>query len=460
MASTPTHLARQAGSRLLQALLTLWIISVLVFLLGQWATDDPVSARGIEVGYDGYDPHDAARRYASAAKGWADLPLFYVSAGSSAEPDTAYRLFPPVRKERLLRLAHRCGSWAPVADYDAAVSACIRRIERDTHYANQPGCQALLARLAVANQPDVVDTTLQALRRLEGSAALPELDRVTTASQTLWSTSVRAWPRLRWHGLRNQYHQWLSSLFGGSSDVPGGSVWRTLRFPLCNTMLVSGTALVLAIVCAVPLGIQAARTSQSRRGRALRGWWLLLYAMPVILIGCVLRYLFATPGHGFHTAWMGGVSVSGYDPDGAWWPWAVENARKMILPILTIFLHILALLVLQIRTGMLDVLHQDYIRTARAKGLTERRVLWRHALPGSLYPLITTVGALLPMIVGGTLVTEAIFPFHGIGEETLQAFLSHNVPVLMAIVLLVAAMTLLGSWLAEVLYRWVDPRVE
>jgi peptide/nickel transport system permease protein len=446
--------------RFLWSLFTLWVVSVVVFHLGQWATPDPVAKREMVVEYDYQEPADMARRYASAAAGWADKPLFYVEMGSSARPDTAYKIFPPARRERLLYLADRSGHWPVVARWDAAISKAIRRIERDSVWRNESAFQHPIKMLAQAKSIEAADSSIAALRQLVQPRTVPELDSLVAAGQILAQTRQMAWPRLRWHGLQNQYHDWLRGLFGGKHTGPGRSVWRDLRFPLYNTMLVSGLALLLALVFAIPLGVYAAQRQNRPAGKALRWWWLMLYAMPVMLIGCILRFGFATPGHGWHIGWIGGVSASSYDPDGGWWPWVTANFRKMILPILAIMIHTLALLVLQVRTGMLEVLGRDFIRTARAKGLSERAVIWRHALPNALFPLITTLGMLLPSIVGGSLVTEAIFKFHGVGEVMLDAFSNGNTPVMMAVVLLISAVTLIGAGLSEWLYRRVDPRVK
>ncbi len=139
--------------------------------------------------------------------------------------------------------------------------------------------------------------------------------------------------------------------------------------------------------------------------------------------------------------------------------WLVQHAGKLVLPVLTLLVHILAILTLQMRSSMLEVLDQDYIKTARAKGLSERAVHGKHAFKNALFPLITIFGGVFPVIFAGSLVIEYLFNYPGMGTKTQSAFMNQDYPILYTILMIAAVLTILGSLVADLLYAWVDPRV-
>jgi peptide/nickel transport system permease protein len=448
-------------SRLLLAIPTLLVVSVIVFHLGQWSVDDPVSLRGGGVtSFQSYDPDVQARLYADQARGWADKPLFYFGLSSSAYADTMHRVFPPWRHQKMRHLAAQCGQW-PLADrYERASAACIRALEQGfDSIAQRQLLNRELGTLNLADTPSEIDSSLARIRSYIAPATLPEVDSLAAARQRLFGLQAWAHPVFRWYGLDNQYHTWLMGFVGLPQAGQKMVVWDTLRYPLYTTVLVTTVAMLLALGLAVPLGIFAARWQHRPVGAWVRWAMLLLFSLPVLVIGSGLRYGFATAGHGWYVPYLGGVAATTFEPDNqGYGAWLVINHTKFILPIATIALHLLALLTLQMRTGMLGELGRSYIRTARAKGLSERAVHWRHALRNALFPIITAFAGLLPGAVGGSLVTEAIFRYHGIGEVTMTAFERQDYPVLMAVVMLVATITILSALLADWLYTRVNPK--
>lgn len=476
-------MTRYLTRRLLLALPTLLIISVVGFFCGQMATDDPLQLTGAAP-FTGntHDPEAEARFMAGQAHTrQLDLPLFYWSIRNTDLPDTLHLIFPYTRRERLTRLAGACHHWPTVAAYEQALARCIRAAEAvplpDTALVLRTGFDQAVNDLVKADVPEQVATAtrafapvLDSLKKIPDPAAAqlqPAFDALQAQVTALQTVHRDTRPAFYWFGADNQYHHWLKGFLGAGTSNGVGAVWHSLRAPLYISLTVNVLALLIALVLAIPVSLYAARWLGRWPDKLVRSGMILLWALPMMVIGAALRYLLATPGHGFYLPWIGGIQTSALDLDrqsfGAWLleitTSGVPNWHKFVLPTLTLCLHILALLVIQLRTGLVGVLNQDFIRTARAKGLSEWQVLRRHALRNALFPLVATIGGLLPVVVGGVVVVEAVFNFPGLGNATLEAFHSNNYPKMMAILLLIATVTVVGSLLADLVYTWLDPRV-
>jgi peptide/nickel transport system permease protein len=263
------------------------------------------------------------------------------------------------------------------------------------------------------------------------------------------------YPVFYWYGLNNQYHDWLTGKYATESSSP----WKRTRYSMSVSLFINLTALVLALLLGILTGMWTTRLPQ-RKERVSSRVLILIYVVPVLLIACVLRYLFATPGHGLFSSWIGGVGPGIYDSERiSFMAWVVANKGKLLLPIIALAIHFTALIALQMRTGMVAILKHDYIRTARAKGLSETAVYWRHAFPNALSPVITVMGMILPAAVSGAIVVEAVFNINGLGYTIIEAIQTGNYPVMMSIVMLAAVLTVVGSLLADICLAWLDPRI-
>jgi len=252
-----------------------------------------------------------------------------------------------------------------------------------------------------------------------------------------------------------------------------GTTWQDGRLirdvifeTLPVTFLLTALSIVLAYLIAVPLGVYAAAHRGSRLQRAITWCLFVLYSLPAFWLGTLLLMVLASgrfvrcEGMDFGACFplSGWHSFSGFE--------ALSPARKLLdvlwhlcLPIVTLTYPALAVISRHMRAGMLESFAHDFIRTARAKGLPERAVIWRHALRHGILPVVTLLGMELPHLVGGALVVEAIFGIRGMGLVTIEAIRMPDYPLVISIVALTAAMTWLGSLLTDVAYAWLDPRV-
>lgn len=255
-----------------------------------------------------------------------------------------------------------------------------------------------------------------------------------------------------------QYGHWLKRMacldFGRSfkDDRP---VLDVILERLPATLLLSGLSELLLFLVAVPLGVAAAYY----QGKWLDRWTTLFafvgFAMPSFWLALLLMLVF-----GVQLGWLPVSGMTGLDFDslsflGKIW----DLGTHLLLPLAVTTFGGLAAVSRFARTSMLEVIRQDYIRTARAKGLPERTVIFKHALRNALIPIVTLLGLSLPSLIGGSFIIESLFAWPGMGRLGLEAVYSHNYPVLMGTGILTAFLTLAGNLLADVGYAWLDPRV-
>jgi peptide/nickel transport system permease protein len=454
--------------RILLAVPTLLFISMVIFGLSKCAPRDPALDLGDST-FGSLQEQEAAIRLRATQLG-LDKPVFYFTLTTAAFPDTLYRIFPRSRREQLKNLCAQTGNWPAVSRYESAVR------EMATFADTLPDTLPAAGDFRVAfsgmlhnERPDVAEETLADVRA--AAEQLPPdsqpgmlLDTLKVRVQDLRSTMQPGKmniPAFYWHGLDNQYHHWLSGFIRGDlglSLLSPKPVWDSLKFSLLSTLIINSLALLLAYLIAVPLGVAMARRRDRFFDRFTRWTLLLLYAMPVFWLGSLLMLFLATPDFGLFL--IKGINLESYQGSGktySWW--CISNFDKFILPILTLSLHALAILALQMRGGVLDTISQDFIRTARAKGVGENAVYWRHAFRNALFPIITVFASVFPAIFTGSLVVEYLFQFPGLGMKTYEAFLGGDYPVLFAILMLAATLTVVSNLMADLLYTWADPRV-
>jgi peptide/nickel transport system permease protein len=206
--------------------------------------------------------------------------------------------------------------------------------------------------------------------------------------------------------------------------------------------------LIFAVVIAVPLGVVAAWKAGTWVDRAVVGFAVFGFSVPVFVIGYLLAYVFA-----LKLDWL---PVQGYTPIAQGiWPWF----KNLILPAITLGTVYIALIARITRATMLEVLQQDYIRTARSKGLAQNSVLYLHALKNAAVPVITIIGIGVALLIGGAVVTESVFAIPGLGRLTLDAILRRDYPVIQGVVLIFSFVYVLVNLAVDLIYTLVDPRI-
>src|SRR6516162_6290001 len=214
------------------------------------------------------------------------------------------------------------------------------------------------------------------------------------------------------------------------------------------TLSLMTLTLVLTLLVAVPLGVLAAWKAGSWVDRAIMAFAVSAFSLPVFVVGYILAYVFALAFE-----WL---PVQGYSPlANGFWPWL----QNLILPSVALGCVYIALIARITRASMLEVLQQDYIRTARSKGMGQSGILFIHALKNAAVPIVTVIGIGVALLIGGAVVTESVFAIPGIGRLTVDAILRRDYPVIQGIVLLFSFVYVLVNLLIDLLYTVLDPRI-
>jgi peptide/nickel transport system permease protein len=257
------------------------------------------------------------------------------------------------------------------------------------------------------------------------------------------------------------YAQWIGNLVRGDlgrSISRKQPVTTLIAERIGPTFLISGTALLLIWLVAIPLGLYASARSGTADERATSLLLYVLYSFPTFVAALFLQIVFSVWLRG--TAWeLPLFGMTDLPPTAPWLARAADVARHAILPVVCQTYVSLAYDSRFIRANMAEVLRQDYIRTARAKGAGPWRVLFRHAFRNTLIPLATLIGLSLPGLIGGSVIIEQIFTWPGMGRLFFESIRERDYPTIMGLTLMFSVLTLLGQLLADLLYCLVDPRV-
>lgn len=254
------------------------------------------------------------------------------------------------------------------------------------------------------------------------------------------------------------FFNWLNSMIHGQF----GDSWRWTipvveKFNDCVwiSFIMGAISFFFELIIAIPLGIIAATKQYSKADYIISIVALAGISLPTFFFASLMKLVFSVKLGWFE---LGGLVSRNYDQLNAIGQF-FDKAQHLVLPIITLVVISMGSLMRYTRTNMLEVLNADYIRTARAKGLSERKVIYRHAFRNTLIPIVTIVGGSLPGLFAGALITETLYSIPGIGFVAYQSEISGDIPFTMFYLVFLAVLTLLGNLLSDVLYAVVDPRV-
>ena len=257
-------------------------------------------------------------------------------------------------------------------------------------------------------------------------------------------------PEQFWSWLTTYVQVWRPEAWG-YSFLDGQPVLFKIADRLPATLLLGASALALTVVVAIPLGILAAVKQYSFADRLISSLATIGYAIPSFLLGLYLLFF-----GGVVLGWFPLFGMESFGREGE----PLDIGWHLVLPVTSLAVQQIAGWSRYVRAAMLEVLHQDFVRTAHAKGLPERRVTFKHALRNALIPVITLIGLTIPSLLAGAAITEAIFTWPGVGLMGVDAVAQRDYPVVLAFVMIGGIGVVLGNLLADVAYAVADPRIK
>jgi peptide/nickel transport system permease protein len=253
----------------------------------------------------------------------------------------------------------------------------------------------------------------------------------------------------------NSFKPHQKPVFWQTTDKDGNVTKGMIQEALPITLKINLLGLAITLILAIPLGVIAAKYYQGWQDRSITLFNFIGFSIPGFWLSLLLMYWLGVVNN-----WLpiSGIHSLNYEQLSAWEQFK-DEFMHLIMPVVIPSITGLAGMTLFIKNGMLDVLQQDYINTARAKGLSEHKVFYTHALRNALLPIITIIGLSIPGLIGGSVIAETIFAIDGMGKLFFDSVTSRDFPVVMGILTIGSALTLFGNLIADLAYAWADPRV-
>jgi peptide/nickel transport system permease protein len=253
----------------------------------------------------------------------------------------------------------------------------------------------------------------------------------------------------------NSFASHQKPVFWQTTDKDGNVTKGMIQEALPITLMINILGLIITLSLAIPLGILAARKYQGWQDKSITLFNFIGFSIPGFWLSLLLMYWLGVVNNWLPISGLHSLNYESFDT----WDKLKDSISHLFLPVVIPSVTGLAGITLFVKNGMLDVFQQDYITTARAKGLDEHKVVYTHALRNALLPLITIIGLSIPGLIGGSVIAETIFAIPGMGKLFFDSVTSRDFPVIMGILTIGSALTLIGNLIADLAYAWADPRV-
>ena len=253
----------------------------------------------------------------------------------------------------------------------------------------------------------------------------------------------------------NSFASHRKPVFWGTTDKDGNYSKGMIQEALPITLLINIIGLLITLSLAIPIGILAARKHTRWQDQSITLFNFIGFSIPGFWLSLMLMYWLGVVNDWLPISGIHSLNYESLDTFGK----IKDTLSHLIMPVVIPSLTGLATVTMFVKSGMLEVLHQDYITAARAKGISEHKVVYTHALRNALLPLITIIGLSIPGLIGGSVISEQIFAIPGMGKLFYGAVMARDFPVVMGILTIGSALTLIGNLIADIAYAWADPRV-
>ncbi len=462
--------------RIAYALGVLIAVSLLTFFMSKIAPGDLVESNiNLDGGQGSYTLRPFSVRTAeyqhAAERLGLDLPVFYCTIQPRCFPDTLFHIIHRQERRVARTLLLRYGDWRAVDTYRKDILYLIASLEsigspEDLPWLGPAASDAeFLLTTADTSRMHYVVSSLVSGIPADFGVLHTQIMHLQADFRRLESTQIhmgQLLPTIHWYGLQNQYHHWIVHVMHGDfgrSLIDGRPVKSKIVEALHWTLSINIIAILLAFGLAIPLGVIVAKHAGKLTDQLISSVLFAMYAMPSFWLAMLCIVFLTTSEYGSWLDWFPTSGVGMVSPGMSFWQHIGIRISHLTLPVFCVLAGSLAYLTRQMRGSMLRELRQDYIRLAYAKGLSDRRVLWGHAVRNALFPMITMVGSAFPAAISGSVILEVLFSIPGMGRLLYLSILSKDWPVVYAMVLFAAVLTVTGYFVADVLYRQADPRV-
>lgn len=475
--------------RLLVFIPTLIAISLLAFVISINSPADPVEQLARSASAEGSSSTEtsASKKIKNEIreKLGLDLPVFYLSLQSQADCDTLLRITSRAERESLVALTKQYGNWKEIQtfhnniDHTLSVIATLNDSSK-LEEINELRFETLS--LKEISDHQIITTKIEKSLSIANNMNSKEMQHsLVDLQESFLNIEINAskWlnyiPRIQFNGFDNQYHIWLLGDFltekkrgkkgivrgdFGNSFSDNQPVAQKILDKFFYSFLLVIISIVLAYVISIPLGVYSAYKAGSKFDSISSIITFMLYSLPGFFVGTWMLYYFSNPDN-FMWFPTGGVKdPSLFDDNWSFWQKVVHQSPYFVLPIITYTYSSFAFISRIMKVSMLDVLGQDYIRTARAKGLSEFTVVTKHALKNAMLPIVTMFANIFPAAVGGSVILETIFSIPGMGLEIFNAVIGTDVPMIVAVFTITGILTVIGYLVSDILYAFIDPRIK
>jgi len=464
--------------RLLIFIPTLIAISLLTFVISINAPGDPVDSM-LNQSIGGGEGRSGEKLAGEKAYNelrhqlGLDLPLFYFAFTNATYPDTLYKIQKKSHRENLQRVSYEYGDWNYVSSYyhtlktleaktfdieiNETISKSLRKVKEAINelYINYE--QEKLMSIVNDIEFEIFKRKKKNLKKYYGDEYL----QFRSAFEHMIINKKiinRYLPVIHWYGFNNQYHNWISGFLVGDYGISyqdkrpvSSKIFEALKW----SMILSILSIIIAYIVAIPLGVKSATSKGTATEKVITTVLFLLYSLPNFWVATMLIQFLGGGG----LDWFPTFGLGNLPESAPFFDRFTETAYHFILPLFCLTYASFAFISRQMRGGMLNVLEMDYIRTARAKGLKNQVIIWRHAFRNSLIPIITLFANIFPLAISGSFIIEIIFSIPGMGQLTLKAIFARDFPIVFTVLMFTAILTLVGNLVADILYAYVDPRI-
>ncbi len=441
---------------------TLIIILGLSFALRDLAPgDEAIRLLELEGTFQGMSKTEYEQSYQRIARKFAlNRPQFYFSILPNYFPDTLHLVLPKSKRFLLTNMLRQTRDWNAVQSFHSSLQRGIAELEKSTDHKD---VYNELLKLETEKSLLDVRSRFQRIQQAFGKQSEYNslLNRIGESIEGLNRAHQLVYPKFVWNGKDCKFHFWIARTFRTSENISlvdgvpvYTKVWRALKW----TVVMSSIALLFIAILALVLGVTQAYFEGSAFDRFSSTFLYLLYAIPLFWLATMAVVFFTTPEYGTWTDIFPSIGLKPIFEKVSFWSELVRNLEQIVLPVICMTLGGISYLAVQLRSDILENLKKPFIVAARSKGLSEMKVLTRHALPNAFLPYLTILTGSIPAIFTGSVIIEVIFNIPGIGRLMLDSITYSDWPVVFSILVVISITTIIGYLIGDLLLMKLFPK--